>query len=83
MNIKAKALKNRIKNTITDKVSDVLSFPSRAVSHAKGRSADRERGILVKARKFGNAPDRDSKGMPTDAGKYRAAAEAIRVKRTR
>lgn len=78
------ALKNRIKGVkkaVIGTTSDVLSAPARAYHGAKGARATREAGILRKARGYKGAADFDSKGDPTDALKYRTAADVIRSRR--
>ncbi len=69
-----------IKRKIINSTANVLSFPARALYGHRGAKATAKTNIIKQARKFENAANFDSSGMPTDAFKYRTQADAIRRK---
>lgn len=76
MNLKTKALRNRVVN----KTSDVLSFPKRAWYGSKAQKFNREASIVKQARGYDKTPNMDERGNPTEAAKYRTASDAIKFK---
>lgn len=76
MNSRSKALKKKV----TGAVGSALSIPSRVKYGLKGQRASSAANVLKQARKYDNAANFDSSGMPTDAFKVRSVAQGIRDK---
>ncbi len=79
MKSKTIALVNRMKKSLVDKTSDVLSAPHRAYYGMKARKAAKDTQTLRTAKSYDNAPDFDN-GAPTDAFKARSLADRIKRK---
>ncbi|MBL0320506.1 MAG: hypothetical protein IPP74_14620 [Alphaproteobacteria bacterium] len=74
MNAKSKAL-----GKVTNTVGSALATPSRLYHGSRANRFNREAGVVKKARSYGNAPSWDG-DKPTDAFKYRTAADSIKNK---
>ena len=69
---------SNLKNTVIDKVSNVMAAP--AVAHYKrlGKKADRDINVLQNARSFDNsAMLRFEKGVPTNRVKFETARDDV------
>lgn len=63
--------------------SSVVSnlMPSTVMNKAKGKKAGADADTIRKARSYGNAPNFNDDGSPTDAFKARSLSEGVKIRR--
>ena len=69
-----------IRDKAIDKTSDVLSAPARIKAKRVIKRSGKDAEILKKVRQFKNVPNFTKDGKPSDALKYKTAAEEVRMR---